>query len=266
MNNTNNAYDTLNALAKNGKMPHAMIIEDTDTEKASEKILFSVKIMLCDSESEKPCGTCGNCVKVDSGSHTDITVLKPEKENASIKIDEIRKIREDANIMSLGGKQKFYIIKDADLLTVPAQNAFIKILEEPPKNVVFILICKTATSLLPTVRSRCQMYSSVLGGESQSSEEVAQRSKSVVDMSLNGDVTGVMRIVEQSGNDRKYLKVFLESIIEEIIKRFSDGGCGDVKDVVEELWELLKIANSNINTNLFKGRIMAALIEWGGKS
>lgn len=266
MANENSIYDTLNMLARSGKMPHAMIIEDTDVERALGKILFSVKVVLCDSESEKPCGNCGNCVKIDSGSHTDVTILKPEKENASIKVDEIRKIREDTSILSFGGKQKFYIVENADLMTVQAQNAFIKILEEPPKNVVFILVCKTATSLLPTVRSRCQMYSSVLSNNDQAAGEIAEAGKSIVNSCLGGDVIGMMKAVEDSGNDRKYLKMLLESITEEIIKRFANGDCGSVKSVVEELWELLKISNNNININLFKGRIMAALIELGGKS
>lgn len=264
MVNENNAYDTLNTLARSGKFPHALIIKDTDIENASKHVLFSVNLMLCNSERERPCGKCADCVKIDKMAHTDISILRPEKENTTIKVDEIRKIREDAYVLSLGGRQKFYILEYADLLTVQAQNAFIKILEEPPKNVIFILICKTVTSLLPTVRSRCQVYSAG-SGDYRKENKILETSKNIVDMCVCGDVIGIMRTVEESGSDRNYLKLLLESIIEQIIKRFSERMDSNIKNIVEELWGLLKILNNNVNINLLKGRIMASLIELGGK-
>ena len=113
--------------AEHGTFPHAVIIEDANSENALENVLTLVKFILCGSESGRPCEKCGNCVKINSGSHTDVKILKPEKDFASIKIGEIRKIREDAQIVSLEGYQKFYIIESAELMTDEAQNAFIKI-------------------------------------------------------------------------------------------------------------------------------------------
>ena len=265
MTRSSNIYETLKAFARSGKMPHALIIEDGDTEKALEEILFSVKIMLCDSESDKPCGECGNCVKVAGGSHTDIKILEPEKGVSSIRVEDIREVREDAYILSIEGKQKFYIIKDADLMTVQAQNAFIKLLEEPPDNVNFILICRTATSLLATVRSRCQIYSNI-SVDSAANEEMSDLAKKIADMCSAGDVCGLMSATENASNDRNELKILLENLIEEIIKRFSNGDFNKAKDIVEELWDLLKISGININVKLFKGRIMAALMELGGRT
>ena len=142
MTKSSNIYDSIRLLAENDKMPHALAVEDSNTEKALEEILFLVKLMLCNGDGKRPCGKCGNCVKVDSGSHTDVKIIKPEKDLPKIGVDNIREIKEDAYILSIEGNYKFYIIKDADLMTAQAQNAFIKILEEPPQNIKFILILK----------------------------------------------------------------------------------------------------------------------------
>lgn len=248
--------------AERGTFPHAVIIEDANCEKALENVMFLAKFMLCDAESGRPCGKCGNCVKINSGSHTDVKILKPEKEFASIKIGEIRKIREDAHIISLEGRRKFYIIESAELMTTEAQNAFIKILEEPPKNVIFILICKSISALLSTVRSRCQIYS---GGDdfdvAQGNSEINELAESIAKCSILGDVENIMRLVSSTPNDRNYLKLLAEMILHKLIRETADRNLRqkEIFEIIDELHDLIKIFANNININLLKCRIMAAL-------
>lgn len=248
--------------AERGTFPHAVIIEDANAENALENVLTLVKFILCGSESGRPCEKCGNCVKINSGSHTDVKILKPEKDFASIKIGEIRKIREDAHIVSLEGYQKFYIIESAELMTDEAQNAFIKILEEPPKNVNFILICKSVSALLPTVRSRCQIYSGSTDLDTaQSSEEMNAIARNIVRGSLNGDAESVMKLVSDTPNDRNYLKLLTEMVLHKLIRETAEKGLErkEIFDTIDELHSLIKIFENNININLLKCRIMAAL-------
>ena len=101
---------------------------------------------------QKPCGACGPCRKIESGSHPDfITVEDPEHKNVAVKI--VRQIREDVFIRPNESAYKIYLFPQE--LGIEGQNALLKILEEPPKHGVFILLADNPEKLLTTVRSRC---------------------------------------------------------------------------------------------------------------
>ena len=107
--------------------------------------------ILCQGD-HKPCGVCGPCRKIESGSHPDfITVEDPEHKNVAVKI--VREIREDVFIRPNESAYKIYLFPQE--LGVEGQNALLKILEEPPKHGVFILLADNPENLLTTVRSRC---------------------------------------------------------------------------------------------------------------
>lgn len=85
---------------------------------------------------------------------TDITIIAPEKDKKSIGINTVRWIKQDAYVIPGELEFKAYIIRESHLMTAQAQNALLKLLEEPPKNVYFFLLCDNSASLLATVRSR----------------------------------------------------------------------------------------------------------------
>ncbi len=107
--------------------------------------------ILCQGR-DKPCGTCGVCRRVMENSHPDvITVEDPEHKNVAVKI--VRQFREDVFIRPNESDHKIYLFPQE--LGLEGQNALLKILEEPPKYGVFILLTDNPDKLLPTVRSRC---------------------------------------------------------------------------------------------------------------
>ena len=107
--------------------------------------------ILCEG-SVKPCGSCVHCRKMRSGNHPDfITVEDPEHKNVAVKI--VRQIREDVFIRPNESAYKIYLFPQE--LGTEGQNALLKILEEPPKHGVFILLADNPEKLLTTVRSRC---------------------------------------------------------------------------------------------------------------
>lgn len=109
--------------------------------------------IMCDG-AEKPCMTCNACRKILNGNHPDfITVDDPEKKHVSV--DLVRSAREDIYIRPNEGKRKIYMIPRAQDMRVEAQNALLKVLEEPPAYGVFILLTDNPEKLLTTVRSRC---------------------------------------------------------------------------------------------------------------
>ena len=104
-------------------------------------------------EAEVPCGICGPCRKVLGGNHPDvITVDDPEKKTVSV--DLIRQARTDMFVRPNEGRHKVYVIPRAQDMNESAQNALLKILEEPPSYGVFLLLTENPEKLLPTVRSR----------------------------------------------------------------------------------------------------------------
>ena len=102
----------------------------------------------------EPCGRCLSCIQAQSGNQPDIITVSHEKPN-SIGVGEIRRMRADLQIKPYSNARKVYIVPDAEKLTIPAQNALLKTLEEPPEYAVIILIANGLSAFLPTILSRC---------------------------------------------------------------------------------------------------------------
>jgi len=100
------------------------------------------------------CGECPSCRKVASGGHPDVHLIASDGDE--IKIDQIRQVQADLSLKPFEGAKKILIVDGADRLNVASANAFLKTLEEPPGDVLIVLITPMPQSLLATIRSRCQ--------------------------------------------------------------------------------------------------------------
>lgn len=105
------------------------------------------------AEHPLPCGVCPSCKKILGGFSTDV-IVKSREDKATLGVDVVRQVRQDVYVAPHESRAKVYIIEEAHLMTVQAQNAFLLTLEEPPSYAVFLLLCESATPLLETVRSR----------------------------------------------------------------------------------------------------------------
>ncbi len=115
------------------------------------------KALNCKGEGvEKPCDNCTSCKKSESGNHPNIDIIKPS--GASIKIKQIREVITKVSKKPFESGYKVLIIDESEKMTQDAQDAFLKTLEEPPANTVFVLLAENQNSLLPTVVSRCQVF------------------------------------------------------------------------------------------------------------
>ncbi len=137
------------------KVSHAYILNG---ERGSGKKLLArlfAMTLQCESGQPEPCGKCRSCKQVDSGNHPDIITITHEKPG-TISVDDIREqINGDIQIKPYGSPYKIYIIPGADMMTVQAQNALLKTIEEPPEYAIIFLLTENADSLLQTIRSRC---------------------------------------------------------------------------------------------------------------
>lgn len=147
-------------LLKNNKISHAIMIDGAKGLGKKTLAELIAQTSICSNPIKgQPCNNCNNCKKTLKRIHPDI--IYPEKSGTlqSYSINTVRKIREDAYIIPNEASKKIYILTDIDNMGIPAQNALLKILEEPPKNVIFILTCTACTFVLPTIRSRTQLFS-----------------------------------------------------------------------------------------------------------
>ena len=102
-----------------------------------------------------PCGSCISCRKVESGVHPDLIGIDEEGE---IKIETARRVRSEALVLPNDGARKVFLIAHAERMNVPAQNALLKVLEEPPKYCFFLLCAEQPDRILETILSRCTRY------------------------------------------------------------------------------------------------------------
>lgn len=108
--------------------------------------------MECQSDGDVPCGVCAACRKVRKREHPD--VIWVDSDTATIPIRLIRQMQADAFVRPNEGRKKIYVLPRAQDMQIPAQNALLKLLEEPPDYCAFFLLTDTLEKLLETVRSR----------------------------------------------------------------------------------------------------------------
>ncbi len=143
----------LSAAVDSGRFVHALMIEGPAGVGKKELARRYAAAAVC-TAAEKPCGVCAACHKAQTG-HPDIRLIQGDGSAKSLGVDVIRELREQAAVVPNEGNHKVFILADADCMNVQAQNALLKILEEPPSYMLFILTATSRTAFLPTVQSRC---------------------------------------------------------------------------------------------------------------
>ena len=125
------------------------------TGKTSTARILSKAVNCIKSENTNPCNKCDICEEITSGLSIDVIEIDGASNRG---IDEIRQLRESAKFMPAKYKYKIYIIDEVHMLTEPAFNALLKILEEPPSHIIFIMATTDFHRIPATILSRCQVY------------------------------------------------------------------------------------------------------------
>ena len=111
--------------------------------------------LLCEKSDKEPCMECHSCKQILSGNHPDVIWVTHEKPN-SIGVDDIREqLNDTIQIKPYSSAYKIYLVDEAEKMTVQAQNALLKTIEEPPSYAVIILMTTNEEAFLPTILSRC---------------------------------------------------------------------------------------------------------------
>ena len=144
----------VSAFVDTGRFPHALLIEGARGSGRRTLARLIAQAAVCTGEGERPCGVCVACRKALAGSHPDITAYGGDGSARSFHLETLLKIREDAYVLPNEAAKRVFLLADAQAMTERAQNALLKVLEEPPAHVLFLLTCESRAQLLSTIQSR----------------------------------------------------------------------------------------------------------------
>ena len=231
-----------------GSPPHAWLFVGPEGVGKATLARWLAQAMNCEERGARsqepgrevePCGECTQCVRIARGIHADVmtvTILPPEDgvQHKEISVDQVREVERAVALAPFEGRTRVVAIDPAEAMSIGAQNAFLKTLEEPPPNAVFVLIATGEGGLLPTVRSRCRRIEFGLVPAAEIEQALVQRGGDAEQARLLARLASGRpgRAIEMADNPSRLEKR------REVLKQASDLGemaMGDLMDVSERL-------------------------------
>lgn len=236
--------DLLRASVASDRVTHAYLFVGPAGSNKTQAAYALAQALLCPKGEPLGrgglCGKCENCKRVARRAHPDIRYCCPEGANGYL-IEQVRDIVADIPLAPIQAHRKVYIIDRADLLGHSAANALLKTLEEPPDDVVLILLGRTRESVLQTIASRCQIVafrhippSEAVGIVSQNTGADASRARHALE-ATNGSITAAIAFLNPSGgNERFMLRKKLLSSLGKLHEMDTWRLCQVAKGIVED--------------------------------
>ncbi len=181
---------------------HAWILSSAVQEEALQRAREIAAAAVCLAGHDVPCGKCRGCRKAAAGNHPDIIRIQRETDRSGklrreITVNQTREVAADAAVLPNEAERKVYIIEEAETMNLNAQNAALKLLEEPPQTVVFLLCTVNPDLLLETVRSRC-LSVPVGSGGTEGPGEGEKRAAGFLKAMRSGDAEAVWRWIAKN--------------------------------------------------------------------
>ena len=218
-------WHRIEAARSAGRLPHAMLLYGPSGLGKELLAHQLAALSLCETPADKgPCGACRGCRLQGAGTHPDLHGVVPEEGKVAISIDQVRALGEDLSLLPHVGPYKVAIICPAEAMTMPAANALLKTLEEPPGAALILLVARRASALPPTIRSRCQLLGFRAPASAEASAWLARRHPDKEDwpavLELAGGAPLLALALARAGAARHL--VDLEGDLQAIIERRAD--------------------------------------------
>lgn len=166
----------LQRMRRENHLPHALLLHGE--RGCGKKLLakwFSM-LVLCEHPADAPCGQCRTCRLIREDAHPDVLTAEHSGKKMGFSVETVREIRREASVLPNSGAMRVFLFPDADGMSVQAQNALLKSVEEPPAHACFVFTAETLGALLPTLLSRMTAKAVFPVTESECVTALTQRS------------------------------------------------------------------------------------------
>ncbi|OGZ20197.1 MAG: hypothetical protein A2654_01005 [Candidatus Nealsonbacteria bacterium RIFCSPHIGHO2_01_FULL_43_31] len=252
-------WQFLKKTAELGKTPHALLFYGQGGIGKRALALEFIKLLNCEADKleARPCLTCRACKDIEKNAHPDLTIIEPE-EGKEIKIVQVRDLQNNLSLKPYSAPFKAALIDKAHLLNQEAQSAFLKILEEPRGNSLFVLISEYPEMLLPTILSRVERLRFYASPSSEKSKGEKEAIAEIIKLSRENLLTRFQyakTLADGSADPKGILDIWL-SYFRETLLSVINGKPGDYS--VIKLKKILKaiqnisflISTTNVNQRL----------------
>ena len=241
----------------NGRIAHAYLFYGPEGAGKEAFSLEIAKALNCENESIRPCNECPTCTKINQLKHPDIKLIIPEAKSwntqdiqkkyqlksenpysrieysgtTSITIEKIRDLKNEAKYTPYEAQKKVFILTEAEKMTREGANSFLKLLEEPPDNLIIILINSSLSTILDTIKSRCQIvYFPPLSTEEAISvlkkyRDISEDDQKIVRIS-QGNLKSIFEILDQDIDEKR-------TLVYDFLKASASGSAMKIQEVVD---------------------------------
>jgi DNA polymerase III delta prime subunit len=193
----------------------------------------------------------------DSGLNQNPDILTFESQT-SLKIADIRHLQKEVQFRPYQSKHKVIIINHAGNLTLPAQNALLKTLEEPPESTILILTAASKESLLPTILSRCQLIQINQPADTDTLPEQIQLLQQII----KGNAGERLLIADGFSKDKKQALEFCLNQIKAARQLNSENNTGISTIIISLIFESIQQLEANVNPSLIIGNLLLSYPDW----
>lgn len=271
------------------KISHVYLVETNNVEKCLNDIKDVIKQIFCASEYSESCDKCNICNLINQNYLPSLQIIEPD--GSSIKKDQILELKRKFNTVPVMTKENIYIVKNAELMNAASANTMLKFLEEPEEHIIGFFITNNLNSVIPTIRSRCEVLKAVydvheltldslLDDKSQEYLQVIKKYLEKVEVEKKQSIMYNRSILLEQFNSREDIKKIFQIMLliyEEFLKKsFNfDNKCQNLdgfdylsklssKDIlfkINLIVQLLEDINSNVNLELLLDKY---IIDLGG--
>jgi len=244
-----------------GRLSHAYIAAGSFAD-------VLARAAVCSGSGSRPCNVCAHCNKASRGIHPDITTIGKTENKREIIVEQIRGLKRDVIIVPNESDKKVYIINDADTMNINAQNAFLRILEEPPGHSVFILRTNAPDKLLPTVRSRCVELKSAVKETPPISAAAAEMANAFFSAIQHGTISLTEFMFKLDKLDKEQISEFITAARKQAsedtkmaVNRGETATCKALLHAEQTLAQANEYLEFNVGVGHISGLICAAMMK-----